>query len=143
MNTENQIKLLSNPEIEPTNEVIENVLGKNIFEIYTDILNTISKLDIQYEWRYYNDGKSWLFKATYKKKTVFWLSLWEGLIKTSFYFTEKNRQGISELSINKEIKENFNKVKTIGKLIPLIIDINKKEQLKDFEVIVKYKMSLK
>lgn len=33
------------------------------------------------EWRYYNDGKSWLCKMLSKKKNLFWLSIWEGCFR--------------------------------------------------------------
>jgi hypothetical protein len=39
----------------------------------------------QVQWRYYNDGKAWLCKVSYKKKTVFWLSVWEACFKVAFY----------------------------------------------------------
>ncbi|PKP08994.1 MAG: hypothetical protein CVU09_13085 [Bacteroidetes bacterium HGW-Bacteroidetes-4] len=39
----------------------------------------------QVQWRYYNDGKAWLCKVSYKKKTVFWLSVWEAYFKVAFY----------------------------------------------------------
>ena len=51
------------------------------------------------EWRYYNDGKAWLCKVVNKKKTVFWLSIWEHYFKTSFYFTEKHLESIDALNI--------------------------------------------
>lgn len=141
---ERQIMLLREAEIEPTDKVLEEALGKEVFGVYQELLKMVmSEFDLHYEWRFYNDGKSWLFKAMYKKKTIFWLSIWEGFIKTSFYFTEKTRSGIFDLSISKTIKEDFSSTGTFGKLIPLILDIKQEEQLKDFREIVKYKKSLR
>lgn len=95
------------------------------------------------EWRYYNDGKAWLGKAVYKKKTIFWLSIWEGFFKTSFFFTEKHLEAIAELDISETIKDEFTKAKTIRKLIPMIFDVNKEDQLDDLLTIVRFKKSLK
>jgi len=41
------------------------------------------------------------------------------------------------------IKEGFCKAKPVGKLIPMVIDINKDEQLDDLLTIVRFKKSLK
>jgi hypothetical protein len=144
METENQIILLREAEIEPTDEVLEKALGKEVFEVYRELQKDIStEFSLGHEWKFYRDGKAWLLKATCKKKTIFWLSIWEKFIKTSFYFTEKTRSGIFDLAISGKIKESFDKTESVGKLIPLIFDIEEKKQLNDFREIVKYKKSLK
>lgn len=143
MEPENQIMLLREAEIEPTDEVLKKALGKEVFEVYGDLLKDISnEFGLEHEWKFYKDGKAWLFKATCKKKTIFWLSIWEKFVKTSFYFTEKTRSGIFDLPISGEMKESFDKTEPVGKLTPLIFDMNQKEQLKDFREIVKYKKSI-
>ena len=130
MKEENQTMLFREEIIEPTKEVLENTLDKELFEIYGNLLNYIAiELNMTYEWRYYNDGKSWLFKAMHKKKTVFWLAIWKESIRTTFYFSEKTCLGIFDLPISNEIKDKFNETKNIGKLFPLILDMDKKEQI--------------
>ncbi|GAO28582.1 DUF3788 family protein [Geofilum rubicundum] len=79
----------------------------------------------------------------FKKKTVFWLSVWDGFIRTSFYFTEKTKPGVLSLNIDDELKQNLESAKPIGKLIPLVFDIVSDDQLVDFYEIVKYKKGLK
>ena len=135
-----ETQLLRESEIEPTDTIIEQALGKS-FAVYKEFLDAICNgaAPINVEWRYYNDGKAWLGKAIYKKKTVFWLSIWDGFFKTSFYFTEKNGCGIDELPIDKGIKAAFRNNKPIGKLIPLVVNVNQNEQIKDLLQIVNYK----
>lgn len=141
---ENQILLLHEPEIEPTEQVLEIALGREVFQIYKKLLEIIThEFDLEYEWRFYNDGKSWLLKATHKKKTIFWLSVWERLIKISFYFTEKTQSGVLILPISEKLKENFLNAKAIGKLIPLILEIDNEDNLDNFREIVRYKKGLK
>lgn len=136
--------LLRDAAIEPTDEALEDALGADLFAVYRELTDTVAnEPGMEYGWRFYRDVKSWLFKAVHKKKTIFWLSAWEGFIKTSFYFTEKTRRGIFDLPINPQIKEAFGKVEAAGKLIPIILDIDRKEQLADFREIVKYKKNLK
>jgi hypothetical protein len=81
--------------------------------------------------------------VTFRKKTVFWLSVWERKFKTGFYFTEKTRSGIFGLNVGEDVKKNFQEMKTVGKLFPLLLEIENKEQLEDLKTIIVYKKSLK
>ena len=135
--------LLREKAIEPTREVLENALGEDCFNIYEEVMKILtSEMNLACEWRYYEDVKAWLCKVTLKKKTLFWLSIWEGFIRTTFYFTEKTRIKIEDLPISKEIKEHL-KLVPPGKLIPLILDLQRQEQLNDFREIVGYKKNLR
>jgi hypothetical protein len=135
---------LKDPQVITSPEVLSPVLG-DTYPVFEELMQTITSPDFGFngEWNYYNDGKAWLFKAQFKKKTVFWLSVWEGYFKTAFYFTEKNCQGIFELEIDENIKKEFVANKPIGKLLPLSIDMKLKEQLPDLLKIITYKMRLK
>lgn len=140
-----EIQLLRDAEITPTMDVLENIVGKEIFSVYEKIYKTItsSEFELNPEWNFYKDGKAWLCKVSYKKKTVFWLSVWDTGIKTGFYFTEKNRSGVLELAINEEIKQRFENVKLIGKLIPLTLVVENESQLEDLKKLIVYKKALK
>jgi hypothetical protein len=139
-----ETQLLKDKEIFPTRELLENVLAER-FSVFDEMMETITgaKYNLEPIWRYYNDGKAWLCKVCFKKKTVFWLSVWDKYFKTTFYFTEKNGKGIAELDINQSIKDEFITKKPFGKLIPLSIELRSKEQIKDLLKIVDYKKSLK
>ena len=84
-------RLLSEQEIIPTEEVLKDVLG-NGYRAFEELINAITtpELGLIPEWNYYKDGKSWLCKVCYKKKTIFWLSVWDKFFKICFYFTEKH-----------------------------------------------------
>jgi hypothetical protein len=136
--------LLRDPDTYPTREVLENTLG-NCYSVFDD-MNILIK-EPQYglvpEWNYYKDGKAWLCKVCYKKKTIFWLSVWEHSFRITFYFTDKNYRGIETLDIDQEIKQNFINAKPLGKFMPLTIIVTRQEQLSDLLKIVEYKKSLK
>jgi hypothetical protein len=138
-------QILNNPDLFPNEEVLQGILGNNLYPVYSELNETIrsSEYAIEPEWRFYKDGNAWLYKAVCKKKTIFWLSVWDEFIKVGFYFTKKTKEGVSALSINEEIKKEFAKTEATGKLIPLILDITDKEQLPDFLEIVRYKKTLK
>jgi hypothetical protein len=140
-----ETQLLRNNLEFPDYKTLKNALGDSSFVAYQNLMELITTehYALVAEWTYYNDGKAWLCKVQHKKKTVFWLSVWDGFFKTTFYFTLKNCMGVVELNIDEKIKDDFGHSKSIGKLIPLTINIEHKEQLNDLLKIIEYKMSLK
>jgi len=136
--------LLREQEFFPTTEVLQNVLGK-VYCVWEELVIQVTqdKFALTLDWNYYQDGKSWLCKVCHKKKTIFWLSVWEGFFKTTFYFTEKHLEGIADLEISEQIKEDFCRTKPVGKLLPMLICIDKQEQLSDLLKIVKFKKEAK
>lgn len=135
-------KLLKDASISINDDLLKMCL-KDSFSVYRTLLKECSILDVDIEWRYYNDVKSWLGKATHKKKTVFWLSIWDGYFKTSMYFNEKTRTGIDSLAINHTIKQQFLSEPTKGKFVPLIMDNDSEKQIVDLVELMKYKISCK
>ncbi len=136
--------LLNDPDIFPTPEVLAQILGKN-YAILEELIGamTADGLGLTVEWRFYKDGKAWLGKACYKKKTIFWLSVWDGFFKTGFYFTEKAKPGVLELPIDETLKSEFAQNQPTGKLIPLPVKVTKKKQIKDVLQLVRCKKELK
>lgn len=138
------MSLLKEKDIYPSSDVLEKALG-DVYLVYYSLMQTIktSSYHLSAEWRYYNDGKAWLCKVTYKKKTICWISVWDKFFKMSFYFTEKYRKDIDSLPISSEIKDNFRNTKVIGKLLPLILDVTEEKLLKDILTIVDFKIKIK
>jgi len=139
-----EVQLLGEQEIYPSEEVLQSVLGK-VYDVWTELEKQVTQgeLSLTLDWNYYRDGKSWLCKVCHKKKTVFWLSVWEGFFQTGFFFLERHLEGIAALDISEQIKEDFCKMKPIGKLLPLVIRINKQEQLADVLKVAKFKKEAK
>ncbi|MFV0418356.1 MAG: DUF3788 family protein [Dysgonomonas sp.] len=137
--------LLRDAKIFPSENILKRALGERSYEVLESFITSITsdEYSLTVEWKYYNDGKAWLGKIIYKKKTVLWLSVWEGFFKTSLYFTEKHLEAISELEISEIIKDDFAKSKTIGRLIPMIFNVSQNEQLDDLLTVVRFKKSLK
>jgi hypothetical protein len=134
--------LLKDPDIKPDKKVLEKALGKS-WKAYDEMMRLITspEFSLKPEWRYYNDGKAWLCKVCSGKKTIFWLSVREGeFFSTVFYFTEKTGAGIASLNIDERLKLDFKSVKSIGKLIPLGMNITMSDQLPDLLTIARYKM---
>ena len=134
-------KLLQNPEIFPSAEVLKNALG-NVYNVLEALETQLTQADVAltFDWHYYKDSKAWLCKVSHKKKTVFWLSVWDGFIKTSFFFLERHLEGIAALDID---ENSFTMAKEWGKMIPLIFDINDKKQFSDLLRVVEFKKKSK
>ncbi|GAE84743.1 DUF3788 family protein [Bacteroides reticulotermitis] len=137
--------LLRDPEVFPSEEILSKELDVRVYSTLASFTSTITSPEygLETEWRYYNDGKAWLCKVTHKKKTILWLSIWEGFFKVSFYFTEKHLEAIDTLEISETIKQAFMQTKPIGRLIPMIFDITDNEQLQDLLTVVRFKKNLK
>jgi hypothetical protein len=136
--------LLKDPDTFPDENVLKGVL-KSSYPVYQTFMTTVTgePFDLEPHWRFYKDGGAWLCKVAFKKKTIFWLSIWDGFFKTTFYFTEKNGAGIAELNVDQKLKDIFNTGKWIGKLKPLTVNIEHADQINDVLKIVDYKKCTK
>jgi len=133
-------QLLKNPDIYPTDEVLKDTLG-TVYPVYRKLIDDITgnTLNLIPEWRYYKDGNAWLCKVVNKKRTVLWISVWEGYIIAGIYFSQKNYEGVFELPISEQIKRKFAEVNHIGRMILLIMNIDKMEQLPDLLTVIEYR----
>lgn len=139
--------MLTNPDIYPSEAIIADAL-KNSATAYFLFRKTITEtpFNLIEEWRYYNDGKAWLCKITHKKKTICWLSVWDGHFKLGFYFAVRQTNEISDSAINFSHKELLLQAKPIGKLLPLTLEIsnfNNQEDLENLLKIITLKIKLK
>ena len=133
--------LLRDPEIFPSNEILKDVLGEvySVFEEFETQL-TQNEFALTFDWHYYRDSKGWLCKVSHKKKTVFWLSIWNGFFKTSFFFLERHLEGIAALQLD---ENSFKMEKEWGKMIPFIFNIQNKKQFSDLLKMVEFKKKAK
>ncbi len=136
--------LLREKENYPDEDNLRKAMG-DIYPVFNHLMETVESdaVGLAYEWRYYNDGKAWLMKAVWKKKTVFWLSVWQGYFKVGFYFTEKTISGLYELTISQSLKDRIQITRPVGKLIAVSIDIEKAGQSDDIIQLIEYKKKLK
>ena len=124
------IQLLRDPNVRPDADTLAKALGERQ-RSYTELMAWIADRSIEVEWRYYNDGKAWLGKATRKSKTVFWLSVWEGYFQASFFFTERT---LPEIATN---------VTEVGKLRAVVVKVISGSELSDLFELAQHKMNLK
>lgn len=122
--------VLTDKNIYPTEEVIFSHIKKskaNWNSIFKHIHTNYPELNE--EWKYYNDGKSWLLKVTLKTKTIFWLAVLSNSFQITFYFSEKVMQSFSKLSLSKALDKKINESKKVGKLTALTFLMHDKQNL--------------
>lgn len=136
--------ILSDKNQFPTEEIIFSHIGrtKTLWISFFDYVHS-NHSDITEEWRYYNDGKSWLMKVQRKAKTVFWLSIIKNSFRITFYFTDKASQPIAESNISEELKAQFTDGKSYGKIKGITIVFKKKKDIEYAKSLIAVKLSLK
>lgn len=128
----------------PTEEIVFSHIGKTK-SLWNSVFEFIHKNhpDISEQWRYYNDGKSWLLKVTRKAKTIFWLSIIKGSFRTTFYFTDKAVKAINDSSISSKLKKQFSEAKRFGKIRGVTIVFKNKKDVEDAKMLIATKLSIK
>ena len=147
----NEQQLLRNPEIRPTSEIIAEGLGE-AYKAYVIFIKELERYGITLmDWRFYNDGKAWLSKGEYKwttprgtnkAKPIFWLSIWSGFFRVSFFFGSDIQGELLNLPIGQNAKELINDAKPMGKtmrFIPIVFDIANESQLGDIYVLSEFR----
>ena len=152
MNKPNEQQLLRVPEIQPTNEIIAEGLGA-AYKTYTKFVKELENYGITLmDWRFYNDGKAWLSKGEYKwttprgankVKPIFWLSIWNGFFKVSFFFGADIQEELLQLPISQNAKELIKDTKPMGKtmrFLPIVFDIANEAQLSDLYILAAFRI---
>jgi len=115
-------KPLGDKDVYPSDDILFSVIGKakarwvKFFELLAESYPSVTT-----EWRYYNDGKSWLMKGIHKKKTVFWLGVKNGGFHIVCYFTEKTAAVAARSAKEGELIARFEEGKAVGKLRPVTV----------------------
>ncbi|NLV50144.1 MAG: DUF3788 family protein [Clostridiales bacterium] len=146
-------QLLRNPDIKPSGDVIAKALGE-ANSAYVKFIDELSNHNIEPVWHYYNDGKAWLAKGLYKRTgvrggkketTVFWLSVWNGFFKVTFYIPSKARADVLSLPLDNEVKLMIANSGQMGKLkyFPLVFDLCSDEKFKAVFMLADFRKSIK
>ena len=129
---------LIDPDEYPDDEVLERHLGETK-PVWDSFLSFIGEAHPSFatEWRFYKDGKRWLFKVTKKKKTISCVSVFEGTFSTTFYFTDRVEELLKKSDLKPEYLEQFRNAKKYGKIRPLTVDILDPADLEMTEILIR------
>lgn len=133
--------LLNDKNIFPTEDLIFSVIGDKMI-LWNEILDHVHDNydSISGEWRYYNDGKQWLFKLTKKKNTIFWAAIMKESFRITFYFGDKAAQAIDTCNLPESVKEVFRTARKSGKIRPVSLKINTKEDVETVKSLISVKV---
>ncbi len=136
--------ILSDNNQFPTEDIIYSHIGKSkiLWKSLFEFIHT-EHPDLKEEWRYYNDGKSWLLKVTKKSKTIFWLSVIKNAFRITFYFTDKAEEIINNSSISDEFKEQFKNGKRYNKIRGITVVFKNKKDIENAKSLISIKLNLK
>ncbi|MEJ2010487.1 MAG: DUF3788 family protein [Acidobacteriota bacterium] len=136
--------ILSDKSQFPTDEVVFSHIGKSK-ALWVSLFQYLAEEhpDFTREWRYYNDGKSWLMKVQHKKKTVFWLSIIKGSFRTTFYLPEKAKKTVEDSTISEELKDQYRTGKSFGKIRGITVVYKSKKDVEFAKELIGIKMSIK
>ena len=136
--------VLDDKSVQPTEKLIFSII-RNKEEIWKQTLSYLNDhhKDITEVWKYYNDGKSWLFRTMQKKKTIFWIKILEDTFRIAFYFAERLEPQIMESQLSERLKEQYRTGKSFNKSRAIYIDVADSKDLEDIKVLIDLKMKLK
>ena len=145
MNDHEKLRL-RDPEMTPTSEVLEQILGGS-YAAYETFQDALSGLEIEQEWQWYTPHKAWFAKGqhfwttprgTRKEKNLYWLYIYEGYFSVAVWFKEKNRTEVLRADISEKTKKLIRDAETMGKLptFPGGFDITTVEPLADIYLLL-------
>jgi len=143
---------LRNPDIMPTSEILEQVLGGS-FSAYEAFQEALPELEIEQEWQWYTPHKAWFAKGqhfrtttrgTRKEKNLYWLHVFEGTFSVAVWFKEKNREEILYANVSEKTMQLIHNTETMGKVptFPVVFDITTDESLADLCTLIECKKEL-
>lgn len=136
--------VFSDPDVKPDEKLIISKIGGK-FKLWQAVITFISGNypDMEGEWRYYNDGKQWLFKMVQKKKTIFWSSIQDGGFRITFYFGGKAEPVIVASDLSANSKQQYLNDQRYGKIRAITILVNDTSDVSEVEKLIAVKVRLK
>lgn len=127
--------VLTDTKVQPTDEIIFSIIGENsvYWQQLIDYLYEHHS-DISEQWRFYNDGKSWLYRTLRKKKTIYWVGIQKDTFRVTFFIPDKAEELVEASGISENIKAEYRNAKrsSFGRTITIVMG-----SPEDYENVVK------
>lgn len=132
--------ILTNPDITPDNDLVFSIIGKKSLH-WQNIMKQLHEnhKDISEVWRYYNDGKSWLFRTMKKKDTIFWIGVIKDTFRVSFFFGSKAESLIENSNLPEKIKAEYRSTSQ-NKFRSVTVEINNAEDAENVILLAELKL---
>jgi len=135
---------LNDPNEFPSDAVLCRQLGKAkpAWSAFQALLKD-SYPKLACEWRYYNDGKSWLCKVTWQTTTICWVSVWDKFYTVAFYLNTRAEDLVRNSSLDNPIKQGFLHPVETNKSRAIRVEVRKKTDLDAVEELLEIKLKVK
>jgi len=136
--------VLNDKSVMPNEEIVFSIIrDKRI--LWQKIMNYLhdNHADITEVWRYYNDGKSWLFRTLKKGKTIFWIRVLEDTFRIAFYFSDKAEIMIEQSDLPESIKNDFRDAKRFNTTCGISIEMAESADADNAIKLIELKLQLK
>ena len=136
--------VMTDPNVYPSDKVIYAHIGKtrplwdSLFSHVQTSYPTVTE-----EWRYYNDGKSWLLKVTQKAKTVCWVAVIEEGFRMTCYFPVRAEEAIQSSDLPADLKEQFSSGISYGKIRGITISFKEEKDVQAALKLFAFKMAFR
>jgi len=136
--------VLNDKSVMPTEEIVFSIIGDKRI-LWQKIMNYLhdNHIDITEVWKYYNDGKSWLFRTLKKGKTIFWIRVLENTFRIAFYFGDKAEPLIEQSDLPENIKNDFRTAKRFNTIRGIAIEIADTAEADNAIKLIELKLKLK
>lgn len=132
---------LKDPTLFPDSLVLKSIAGASykVYEAYLDLLKSMS---MEYEWKYYKDGKAWLCKIKKKKNTIVWMSAWKGYMQATIYIPDAYVIELKGLGLKEDVIGKILNAKKVGKSVPCMFELRTMDVIREIEKVMLLKISL-
>lgn len=93
----------------PLEGSLREALGETAFGAYETLFERLRKNHpgMIENWSYYRDAKCWLLKVSAKEKTVFWLGVYDGYFRTTFYLKPDEGDAVNAAPLPEAAKTQY------------------------------------
>jgi hypothetical protein len=135
---------LTDKSVIPDDELIFSLIGDKKM-LWKWIMEHVAKIDDRSAgtWKWYNDGKQWLYRLADKKKTIFWADLTDDTFRITFWFGDKAAPLVEEAPLPPSIKDEFKKTRKIGNVRPVSVVVHEQIDADNVITLVSIKKMLK
>jgi hypothetical protein len=136
--------VLTDPNVQPTDELVFSIIGENSV-YWKQIIDYLYEhhYEISEQWRFYNDGKSWLYRTLRKKKTIFWIGVLKDTFRISFWFGDKVEPALLASTLPEHIKVEFQIAKRYAHSRAISIEMHSSEDYDNVIKLIELNLKLK
>ncbi len=139
---EKETYILTDPMVEPSPEFLKEVLSEK-YDWWMEIRDHVTGNypHVTEVWKYYNDGKQWLYRLMQKKTTIFWLAVMADTYRITFYFPKKLEALIAGSALPEQMRADFLTARSYGQIRPISLKMEEKSGVELVKRLVALKLN--